>query len=172
MSAWKRIAIAGVSLLALGLAPIGAAFAQVKVTAATPASAYQGTIALDVVVSGGGFNNSAKVWFNESRIDWLRPLVVCEGSFDVLAVHEHYTNVASPWTCTPKLEMLNLLKKCVSVVVAFDSDVAGQRGYQKIMEVIGNEIAVTQLALPDGFDCAEMDPDSLRDALAFAGVPL
>jgi len=118
------------------------------------------------------FNNSAKVWFNESRIDWLRPLVVCEGSFDVLAVHEHYTNVASPWTCTPKLEMLNLLKKCVSVVVAFDSDVAGQRGYQKIMEVIGNEIAVTQLALPDGFDCAEMDPDSLRDALAFAGVPL
>jgi hypothetical protein len=63
MNAWKRITLAGLSLLVLGLAPIGAAFAQVKVTAATPASAYQGTIALDVVVSGSGFNNTAKVQY-------------------------------------------------------------------------------------------------------------
>jgi len=61
MSTWKRSALACVSLLAMGLAPIGVALAQVKVTAATPASAFQGTIALDVVVSGSGFNNSAKV---------------------------------------------------------------------------------------------------------------
>jgi len=63
MSTWKRFAIACVSLLAMGLAPIGVALAQVRVTAATPASAYQGTIALDVVVSGSGFNNSAKVQY-------------------------------------------------------------------------------------------------------------
>ena len=61
MSTWKRIVLACVSLLALWVAPTGVASAQVKVTAATPASAYQGTIALDVVVSGSGFNNSAKV---------------------------------------------------------------------------------------------------------------
>ena len=63
MSNWKSVALACVSLLAMGLAPVGAALAQVKVTAATPASAYQGTIALDVVVSGAGFNNSAKVQY-------------------------------------------------------------------------------------------------------------
>ena len=63
MSTWKRIAIAFLSLLAMGLAPVGVALAQVKVTAATPASAYQGTIALDVVVSGSGFNSSAKVQY-------------------------------------------------------------------------------------------------------------
>jgi hypothetical protein len=63
MHSWKRIALACVSLLAMGLAPVGVALAQVKVTAATPASAFQGTIALDVVVSGSGFNKSAKVHY-------------------------------------------------------------------------------------------------------------
>ena len=63
MNAWKRITLACLSLLILGLAPIGAALAQIKVTAATPSSAYQGTISLDVVVSGAGFDNSAKVQY-------------------------------------------------------------------------------------------------------------
>ena len=63
MKAWKRITLTCLSLLAVGLAPIGAAFAQVKVTAATPSSAYQGTISLDVVVSGSGFDSSAKAQY-------------------------------------------------------------------------------------------------------------
>lgn len=63
MNACKRITLACLSLLVLGLAPIGAAFAQVKVTAVVPSSAYQGTISLDVTVSGSGFDNSAKVQY-------------------------------------------------------------------------------------------------------------
>jgi len=63
MRSWKCITLACISLLGLGLAPIGAALAQVKVTAATPASAYQDTVALDVAVSGSGFNPSAKVQY-------------------------------------------------------------------------------------------------------------
>jgi hypothetical protein len=61
MNAWKRITLAWISLLVLALAPLGAAIAQIKVTAATPSSAVQGTISLDVVVSGSGFDHSAKV---------------------------------------------------------------------------------------------------------------
>jgi hypothetical protein len=63
MSTWKRINLALLSLLVMALAPAGAAFAQIKVTAATPASAVQGTVSLDVVVSGSGFDNSAKVQY-------------------------------------------------------------------------------------------------------------
>ena len=63
MNAWQRIALTCLSLLLLGLAPVGAALAQVKVTAANPSSAYQDTIALDVVVSGSGFDPSAKVQY-------------------------------------------------------------------------------------------------------------
>jgi len=63
MNAWKRIVHLLMPLLLLGLAPVGAALAQVKVTAATPAVAYQGTISLDVVVTGSGFDRSAKVQY-------------------------------------------------------------------------------------------------------------
>lgn len=63
MNAWKRITLTCLSLLILGLAPIGAAFAQVRVTAAVPSSAYQGTISLDVVVSGSGFDKTAKAQY-------------------------------------------------------------------------------------------------------------
>lgn len=63
MNAWKKIAIACLSLTALGVVPVGAAPAKIAVTAATPSSAEQGTIALDVVVSGSGFDRSATVQF-------------------------------------------------------------------------------------------------------------
>jgi hypothetical protein len=63
MNAWKRITLTCLSLLVLGLAPFGAAFAQVRVTAAVPASAYQGTISLDVIVSGSGFDKTAKAQY-------------------------------------------------------------------------------------------------------------
>jgi hypothetical protein len=59
MDTWKRTGLMCLALLALGLAPVGAAYAQVKVTSATPSSAAQGTISLDVVVSGSGFDRTA-----------------------------------------------------------------------------------------------------------------
>jgi hypothetical protein len=63
MNAWKRIPLTCLSLLVLGLAPIGAALAQVKVTGANPSSAYQGTISLDVTVTGSGFDKTARVQY-------------------------------------------------------------------------------------------------------------
>jgi hypothetical protein len=63
MSKWKRINLTFLSLLVMVLAPAGAALAQIKVTAATPASAVQGTLSLDVVVNGTGFDSSAKVQY-------------------------------------------------------------------------------------------------------------
>ena len=62
MNAWKKLIITCLSLVALGVAPAGAAPPRVTVKAATPSSAYQGE-SLDVVVSGSGFDASAKVQF-------------------------------------------------------------------------------------------------------------
>ncbi len=51
-------------VLLLGLAGLEPALAQkVKVESANPASAEQGTVNLDVTITGGGFNNSAQVHF-------------------------------------------------------------------------------------------------------------
>jgi hypothetical protein len=63
MNTWKRFAFACVSFVLLGLAPQGAALAQVKVAAATPSSAFQGTTALEVVVTGSGFDPTARVQY-------------------------------------------------------------------------------------------------------------
>lgn len=60
MNAWNRKVIACVALAVLGLAPAVAA-PPVTVSLATPPSAERGTIALDVVVNGNGFNPSARV---------------------------------------------------------------------------------------------------------------
>jgi hypothetical protein len=62
MNAWKTAIITCLSLVALGVAPAGAAPPRVTVKAATPSSAYQGE-SLEVVVSGSGFDASAKVQF-------------------------------------------------------------------------------------------------------------
>lgn len=63
MNKWLRIALVCIAWIVSGLAPGGAALAQVRVTAATPSSAYQGTPSLDVVVTGSGFDASANVQY-------------------------------------------------------------------------------------------------------------
>ena len=47
----------------LAAVPLGTAQAQVAVTSATPSSAPQGTVALDVEIAGSGFDSSAQVEF-------------------------------------------------------------------------------------------------------------
>jgi hypothetical protein len=51
------------ALILLAITPIGVTYAQVKVTAATPSSTEQGTVSLDVIVSGSGFDNTASAQF-------------------------------------------------------------------------------------------------------------
>ena len=63
MKHWTSPLFALLALAVLALAPVGAALAQVKVTAADPASTYQGTASLDVAISGSGFDSTAKARF-------------------------------------------------------------------------------------------------------------
>ena len=63
MNALKQLARSMAFLVLLAFSPIGTAATPIKVTTATPASTYQGTVGLDVVVNGSGFDNTAKVQF-------------------------------------------------------------------------------------------------------------
>jgi len=62
MNAWNKAMVACVSLMVLVIAPAVAAPPRVTVSAAAPSAAYQGDT-LDVVVSGSGFEPSAKVQY-------------------------------------------------------------------------------------------------------------
>jgi len=63
MNVLKNVLLPTISLIVLAFAPLGVAWSQVKVTAATPSSTVQGTISLDVVVSGSGFDSTSKAQF-------------------------------------------------------------------------------------------------------------
>jgi hypothetical protein len=119
-----------------------------------------------------GINNSAKVWYNEQRINWMLPVVVAEGAFDVLAINRHYTNVMSPWTCTAKLDMLKDLKKATKVVCAFDNDKAGQMGYDRLQKLLGGEVALSWAKPPEGRDFADLFTSDVYDLLRQEGLPV
>jgi hypothetical protein len=63
MNAWKNVLLPALSLVVMAFSPLGAAHAQVKVTAATPSSTVQGTVSLDVIVSGSGFDSTSSAQF-------------------------------------------------------------------------------------------------------------
>ena len=63
MNAGRKLWVAVLALVVLVLGPVGAAWAQVRVTAADPASTSQGTTGLNVTISGSGFDASAAVKF-------------------------------------------------------------------------------------------------------------
>jgi hypothetical protein len=63
MNAWKNLLLPALSLVVMAFCPLGAAYAQVKVTAATPSSTVQGTVSLDVIVSGSGFDSTSTTQF-------------------------------------------------------------------------------------------------------------
>ena len=63
MNVGRKLWVALCALVLLALGPVGAASAQVQVTAADPSSATQGTISLDVTISGSGFDSTAQVQF-------------------------------------------------------------------------------------------------------------
>jgi hypothetical protein len=59
----RKLSGALCALVLLAIAPIGAAWAQVQVTTADPSTAPQGTVSLDVAISGSGFDSTAIVRF-------------------------------------------------------------------------------------------------------------
>jgi hypothetical protein len=63
MSASMRNLMPVLALLVFAAAPFGTAAAQVQVNSADPASAVQGTVSLDIVVTGNGFDQTASVKF-------------------------------------------------------------------------------------------------------------
>jgi len=63
MKALTRFLFSALAVSLLSVLQAGAAHAQVQVTSANPPSAPQGTLSLDVTISGSGFDSSAQVEF-------------------------------------------------------------------------------------------------------------
>lgn len=95
----------------------------------------------------------AKMWFqkdastvpilyNVKKLDYLEPLVLCEGEIDALSVIEAgYTNVCSVPNGAGSLNWLefnyDFLQNFQTIILYFDNDKAGQEGLSKVIPRLG-----------------------------------
>ncbi|MCS6858657.1 MAG: DNA primase, partial [Sandaracinaceae bacterium] len=94
--------------------------------------------------------------------------ILCEGNFDVLAVHKAgFANVVAPLGTAITSEQARLLRRFVpEVIVLFDGDAAGRKALWHAAKVLGEAGLTMRLALlPDG-----EDPDSFVRAQGEAAL--
>jgi len=104
----------------------------------------------------------------KSGIHELKHVILCEGQIDVIAMHRAgFTNAVAPQGTAFTDEQSRLLKRYTDqIMVAFDSDEAGQKATRRVMELL----------LPLGFTVRIMpipkgeDPDSLFNAEGYHGL--
>jgi DNA primase len=112
-----------------------------------------------------GINNSGKVWYWGHKVNWNRPIIITEGSFDAMAVWRWYSNVVSPFSAGVPSEKIGWLSNAIAVICLFDNDDAGEAGYEKLRKTLGKTIAVRRITPPAGQDAAKMPPEQLKEAL-------
>jgi 5S rRNA maturation endonuclease (ribonuclease M5) len=84
-----------------------------------------------------GNSNAKLTLFNENNIDWMKPVVVVEGEFDLCKVVQVYSNVVANLTATLSEPKLKTLEMAISIVGFFDNDEAGQRASQMMQSRFG-----------------------------------
>lgn len=114
---------------------------------------------------------------HEARVALRREgwALLCEGNFDVLAVHQAgFPNVVAPLGTAFTAEQARLLKRYVSrVVVLFDGDTAGRKATAAAAPLLrAAGLSASVVALPRGSDpdqfIREHGPDALRQRVASA----
>ena len=107
-------------------------------------------------------NNTSLVLFGEDHFDSLKPVVICEGMFDVSKVYRVYRNVVGNLTTSMSAGKIKKLKTAVEVIAFFDDDVAGVEAALTLKEHLKGDCAyrmVTYPPMPKGKD--KQDPNEL-----------
>lgn len=114
---------------------------------------------------------------HEARVELRREgtAILCEGNFDVLAVHQAgHKNVVAPLGTAFTAMQAKLLRRYVSkVTLLFDGDRAGRKAVTGAYPLLMQEALITKVAsLPPGEDpdsfVRQRGPEALRDLVAGA----
>lgn len=81
-----------------------------------------------------GKSNSGLVWHGEDLINWLRPIVITEGSFDMAKVKTVYSNAVAGLTASFSKDKLSRLCGSTGVILFLDNDQAGNAGSKAARE--------------------------------------
>ena len=117
-------------------------------------------------------NNLFGLYESLDTIKKSQSAILCEGNFDVVALHQSgFTNAMAPLGTSFTNEQAKLLRRyCTSVTTLFDSDVAGQNATVKALTIAQSHgIANTVLKLSLAKDASELvekqGEESLRSDL-------
>lgn len=115
----------------------------------------------------GGVGGSAyRRLFNIDNLDFDRPLIVCEGTMDMVKVWSYFDkNVTCTYGASLKPQHKKDLEKFKDIIVFSDSDEGGEHMIDHIYNFITDrEIKVARL--PDGLDPGDASLDQIEYALS------
>jgi len=106
-------------------------------------------------------NNGGITWFNEPVLQNTGPVVVVEGPFDCMRVHEVYPVVVANFTAKPVAEKLQKLVYAEGVILMLDGDDTGREATVKFERAL-HKLGVSTLTILLPWDGkTKTDPDSL-----------
>ena len=111
--------------------------------------------------------NNPICWLGESWVDLNKPIVVVEGPFDLASVRRVYANVVSPLSASLSKFKLKRMADALEWVTLFDRGTGGDKGRQKISEVLGDDHVIHHFLPPaHRKDPGEMSEDELMELLS------
>lgn len=112
----------------------------------------------------------ASFWMGEHLLNFDKPVVICEGVFDALAVAKVYPNIAVAMGAAAilKPEKLDRLATAFAVVPFFDGDLAGQKGGEAIKRWCWKKRLCEQVYAPAGRDPGDLHEEIIGELLGEA----
>lgn len=114
--------------------------------------------------------SNGQCWLGEHWVDLSKPLILCEGLFDVCKVLEVYSNVLGSLMVTLNTKKLERIKSCPYIVTLFDNDstekiIAGNLARKTVEQYFGKK-KVTHIIPPEPYkDVGEMTKEVIQELL-------
>lgn len=108
-----------------------------------------------------------RYFLGEHRVDFDRPLIVCEGPFDrarIMEVERNVVAVMGAATVLPN-ERLDRLKPALTLVTLFDPNEAGDVARQRVDQWARGSTIVRHVHAPEGRDPGDLTADDVRGLL-------
>jgi DNA primase len=105
--------------------------------------------------------------YNYDNIVCGKPLIICEGIFDVFNYWQNgYENAVAMFGChlTTVQERL-LLLAAHEIIVSFDNDNAGRNGTNQVISMLKNKMNIKIANIPDTYDPGMLSSEQINKAI-------
>jgi DNA primase len=105
-----------------------------------------------------------EIWLGEHWVEFDKPLLMVEGTFDLTSVLRLYRNAVTPLFANPSFAKLKRMSDALEIITLFDCGTGGDKGRARISQAYPHSI-VTHLILPESKDPGAAPLDELQATL-------